>query len=415
MASTAHIAKEFLRPAVRAVRRLMEKDVFEARHWQPGSKVQFSGITVSEPLEVDFLWYSGPENFSQVFVDADFPVHQDYPLTGTKLLPLIEVYTASGRRYLSLVHCPKTGVVFHQLLPSHEWQHKYYAENWDASGQVQSANADAFMKTRGNKVEKILTRADLKAGGRVLDVGCGYGDQLFYLKQKGYQVFGLEPSRHRAKFASQLLGTPILNSPVEGEQVHANLSGLGGKFDLIYLNHVFEHLYDPRAVAAMLREFLADDGVLMIGVPDYFSECTTSFSNLIIHTHSFTKNALVNLLGLAGFKPKQDLSYPGYVYCLFEKSAGERAPQEDPLTEKVVRHLFRQFNLVSRQLRPGHVVSVASFIGNMETGYRVKRAPILAEARQALNDAKSKGAEALRRCLPIKIVMPYEQPCIWQK
>lgn len=408
-------ARALLRPVARMIRQLQRKDVFEVRHWRPATNIRFPEVAETSPLELDFLWYSGPEHMSRVFVDADFLVHREYPLADSELLPLIDVYTATGRRYLSLVHCLKTGVVFHHSLPSHEWQKRFYAENWDATGQSNALGIDEFMKTRSNKVQQILAGAGIKRGGRVLDVGCGYGDQLFYFKERGYKVYGLEPSRHRATFASRLLGTDILNSPVEGDEVRRNLRQLGGKFDVIYLNQVFEHLYDPLSVAKLLREFLDDDGVLMIGVPDYFSECTVLFSSIIMHTHSFTSNALLNLLSLAGFKRRQDLSFPGYLYFTFVKNEGH-GKLEDPGTAKVVRHVLRHFDLLSRQLRPGQIVSVASsYTGDMETGYRVKRAPMLSQMRQSLRSGAGVDTEALRRYLPVKVHMPYDTPCIRQK
>lgn len=45
----------------------------------------------------------------------------------------------------------------------------------------------------------------------------------------------------------------------------------GGKFDFMWMSHVFEHLKDPEVAVDTINRTLSDDGVVFIAMPDTFS------------------------------------------------------------------------------------------------------------------------------------------------
>ena len=91
---------------------------------------------------------------------------------------------------------------------------------------------------------------------RVLDYGCGRGDLL-----RTMQVFGFRDLTGADKFIDGDLrygGVKI---------VKGGLDTLGGEYDLAMLHHSFEHLPDPHATLARLREILSPDGLLLVRIP----------------------------------------------------------------------------------------------------------------------------------------------------
>jgi 2-polyprenyl-3-methyl-5-hydroxy-6-metoxy-1,4-benzoquinol methylase len=96
--------------------------------------------------------------------------------------------------------------------------------------------------------------------GRLLDVGCGNGAFLLRAMEAGWDVAGIEsdPAAVKQASASQLL---IYNG-----DIHAYNSE--GKFDIITMSHVFEHLHDPSAVLSRCFELLNPCGTLWMAMPN---------------------------------------------------------------------------------------------------------------------------------------------------
>jgi SAM-dependent methyltransferase len=107
----------------------------------------------------------------------------------------------------------------------------------------------------------VLRRKD---SGSVLDVGCGSGNFLHCMKDKGFSVFGIEPSGSGSNHARNEHGIDIYHGMMEdylGAQP-------GQRFDVITLLNVLEHLRDPAAALVQLQQALASDGILAVVVPD---------------------------------------------------------------------------------------------------------------------------------------------------
>jgi SAM-dependent methyltransferase len=108
-------------------------------------------------------------------------------------------------------------------------------------------------------------RAIAAAGGRgaLFDVGCASGALLLEAREMGFHVSGLEPSATVARQAAERTGAPVRAGSIE----HALLES--GRYDVITLFDVLDHLVDPVSVLRKLRLGLVPGGLLAITVPDF--------------------------------------------------------------------------------------------------------------------------------------------------
>jgi SAM-dependent methyltransferase len=104
----------------------------------------------------------------------------------------------------------------------------------------------------------------LKQSGAVLDIGCGSGNFLRCMKDKGFSAFGIEPSGSGSDYAREAHGVDIYHGMIE-DYLAANRER---SFDVVTLLNVLEHLTDPARILLELKQVLSPDGVLAIVVPD---------------------------------------------------------------------------------------------------------------------------------------------------
>ena len=100
----------------------------------------------------------------------------------------------------------------------------------------------------------------------VAEVGCGAGGALSVFKATGYTIYGCDYSSHLIAVGTQRGIENLYFGDVE-ELIRAT-STTGAKADLIFLHHVFEHLSSPETWLARAQSMLADDGAIIVAVPD---------------------------------------------------------------------------------------------------------------------------------------------------
>jgi SAM-dependent methyltransferase len=95
----------------------------------------------------------------------------------------------------------------------------------------------------------------------ILDLGCGPGFALDAAKRAGLETFGIELSRTAAAAAAQRGHTifPVLLEDIDPVWE--------GKFDLISLNQLLEHVPDPAGLVRQCIRFLSPRGAIAIAVP----------------------------------------------------------------------------------------------------------------------------------------------------
>lgn len=112
-------------------------------------------------------------------------------------------------------------------------------------------------------VQHVLNK--FSPGKSILDVGCGTGELMTYLKESGFEVHGVEPSGDAAQVAKEK-SLCVSNMTVEEFGKHNN------KFDAITIINVLEHVPSPSDVIENLKGMLNKDGILCVVVPNDFSD-----------------------------------------------------------------------------------------------------------------------------------------------
>jgi SAM-dependent methyltransferase len=141
----------------------------------------------------------------------------------------------------------------------------------------------------GGKYDKYKYMPYINKNDCILDFGCGGGYILQSLNIPN--SFGVEPNDSAREECT-----------LKGLQVEASIDNFEKKyFDLIYSNHVFEHLDSPLETAITLRSFLKDNGLLLVAVPN---ECNVKYvpNNIDQHIYTWSEINLGNLLLKAGFQ-----------------------------------------------------------------------------------------------------------------
>lgn len=127
-----------------------------------------------------------------------------------------------------------------------------------------------FAPLFGDLRHKISVLRAIKPSGRVLDYGCSWGYATSLLRKNDYETTGFEISKRRAAYARKHLGVPVLDSLTELESLPE------GSFDIIYSNHVLEHVPSIGKTLRLFARLLCSDGVAFHILPNFTGKTARS-------------------------------------------------------------------------------------------------------------------------------------------
>lgn len=163
-----------------------------------------------------------------------------------------------GREYREL-KCGKCGLAWTDPVPEFTepieeiYDEGFYAPSMLSPSRVESERR--VVNSMADFVERLIPRSTF------LDVGCGEGIHLALMRERGWDVRGVEVSRFAAEHARRAHNLDVF---------HGGLTEAGfapESFALIQLRHVVEHLSDPRSVLQTAADLLQPGGMIRIDTP----------------------------------------------------------------------------------------------------------------------------------------------------
>lgn len=117
-------------------------------------------------------------------------------------------------------------------------------------------------KVYGNTGNKdVLDQVPVEAT-TILDVGCGAGDNARILKELNKKVTGITISEEEARLAEKICDDVLLINIEDQDAL------ILGKYDVIILSHICEHLRYPALTLNNLANNLSVNGIMIVAVPN---------------------------------------------------------------------------------------------------------------------------------------------------
>ena len=268
---------------------------------------------------------------------------------GTKfqrLEPIEAIHYSPGREFL-LFHCETCGLVHTDMAEERASVQAYYPDNYKPHvlsdtkrnffrsllmrklrkftfGKQETASSEFIQQVRSavawlHRKTAYRSIPVYRTDGKLLDVGCGIGDYISLLQELGWCVQGIEPAKKAVDFANQT-GRNVECTTFEQADYPEHF------FDVITMWHVLEHFPNPYEVLLKVSDMMKDNGLLMIGIPNYDSFDRRLFRKfwngfeIPLHLSHFTPDTIKNVLVSAGFQDIRVIHTvrPGDMFRSFE-------------------------------------------------------------------------------------------------
>lgn len=243
-------------------------------------------------------------------------------------LKLVGVVEANGKTSLESAVCTRCEHRYHRKFPTVQWLQQYYTEKYESNrskisdvSKLPIARVGVYRRLRStlgslilyglsqNKPNRIhdfcagLTKGDgsyYQANLRVkkiLEIGCGHGDNLKFFTDLGYETWGTESNPVRVAACRQR-GLRVFRCGVD------SLKGVDeqGPFDFIYSSHVLEHVINVDRQISQISTILRPGGFIYIETPDLSGESLIYQTHTIFHVHTFSVSSMLRLLAKHGLE-----------------------------------------------------------------------------------------------------------------
>lgn len=170
-------------------------------------------------------------------------------------------------------------------------------------------------------IKEVNKREDKEL--KILDMGCGMGDDIFNLDKKlrNVRLYGYELSKETIKICQEKKANL---KPRNDITFYSDISNINEEFDLIINFCVLEHVGDPSEFIKNCSKLLRKDGSIVMVVPNhyywwYWNPTNLSLMKLLnrdIKTHSVSYDVILNGVNKAG------------LYLNYHEIYGYRPPQD---------------------------------------------------------------------------------------
>ena len=195
--------------------------------------------------------------------------------------------------------CKNCGLMQQYKYPNQNFIDKFYRSYYnDLYGFFKNPKErfDSQFISASYKFKLINDLFPEKINCKLLEIGCGAGGILSYFRSKGFDCYGMDYQNEHLTYAEK-----------NKIKTYDNLNKINGKFDIIILSHVIEHMTSFKEIFAKCKLLLNKNGIIYIEVPSvesisYHYDYTLLNFLHIGHVTHFTKKTFTNFLKLYGFK-----------------------------------------------------------------------------------------------------------------
>jgi SAM-dependent methyltransferase len=191
--------------------------------------------------------------------------------------------------------CENCGLVYQSPRMTQAESDAFYTQEYRLLNEGSASPTPRNLANQRGRADSLLafSKPFMSAIRRHLDIGCSIG-LLLQVFQDAYhcQSIGIEPGEAHRDYACKA-GLTIYTSLDKLEQ------GKTGRFDLISMAHVLEHLPDPVRYLAHLRDDLLEpSGQLLIEVPNLYAHDSFEPAHLV----AYSAHTLRQTMEKAGFE-----------------------------------------------------------------------------------------------------------------
>ena len=200
-----------------------------------------------------------------------------------------------------MVECKNCELIYLNPRPNWTTLNSLY-KSYHTRNQKDVETWKLLMKKIYVETANFITMKSLKPG-KLLDIGCGYGHFLDFMRTIGWKVKGVDTSAQAVAYA--------ISKELDVEHGTFNHDKyLPESFNVVTLFYVLEHLQDPLDILKKIYRILKPGGILVLRVP-YTTPIVKALSILNIknnlydspfHLYDFSPKTLNLIIDKAGYK-----------------------------------------------------------------------------------------------------------------
>lgn len=206
---------------------------------------------------------------------------------------------------------------------------------------------------RREVLKTVVAGLGLPPNARILELGCGPGGNLEMLKGFG-QVEAVEMDEFAREHARMTTGVNVKRGALPDDVPFED-----GRFDLVCLLDVLEHVNDDEAALAQVRRLLKADGKVLLTVPAY-QWLYGAHDRAHHHYRRYRKSELERKAGKAGLRPLRSGYYNTLLFAIVvlgrvaERVTGTKMGDETAIPPRwlnsILYHVFSIERMIVRHV-----------------------------------------------------------------
>jgi 2-polyprenyl-3-methyl-5-hydroxy-6-metoxy-1,4-benzoquinol methylase len=175
----------------------------------------------------------------------------------------------------TIVKCRYCGLVYtNPRLTEHNATYLLDASVDPASIESHARAKKPVFDSALDEIESLLKPALEPQQSKLLDIGCGSGHFLHAVRERGFDVAGVEPAEASANYAIEKFAVPVYQQDVYEMDIPPE------SYDVVTAWDVIEHVQDPKRFLQCVSRWLKPDGILALRFP---SAAWQKIKGVILH------------------------------------------------------------------------------------------------------------------------------------